>query len=184
MLLVLATTILATGCDEDENGRVVAVAREAADRQAEQNKEMAKVNHSVAQATERLVAADAEARKEIVKVHQQLQSEREVLNKQRDNLEVERQGIARQRLTESWIGPVIENSGILVVAVLAIGLCLLLLFGLRRSAGAEAELNELLVHELSSERPTLLPHWPAPGAIEDDKDQSASSLPLPDDESN
>ena len=182
MLLVVMAAALTTGCDEDENGRVAELAREAAQRQAEQNKEMAKVNQTVAEATERLVAADAEARKEIVIVHREIQSERSGLNAQHDRLEEERKDIAQQRLTESWIGPVIQSSGILVVAGLAICFCILLILGLRKSNAADAELNELLVQELVSEHPVILPLSPARPAIDNKhKDEStASALPSPD----
>jgi hypothetical protein len=47
-----------TGCDE----RATHVAREAADRQAEQNTTMASLNKEVSRGSRELVAADAQAR--------------------------------------------------------------------------------------------------------------------------
>lgn len=174
-----------TGCNDDENARVANVAMEAARQQADQNKEMAKVNQTVATATERLVAADAEARKEIVTVHRDIQAERQGFNAQRDQLEAERKSIARQRHTESWVGPVILSSGTIVVAALAIGFCLLLVFGLRNSDAADTELNELLVRELASEGSGILPQLTRlselPAIENSQADESpAAALPSPD----
>jgi len=53
---ILLTIALLAGCQEDE--RVVQVAREAADRQAEQNRQIARQNQEIAQTTNRLVEAD------------------------------------------------------------------------------------------------------------------------------
>ena len=72
---ILFTTILLTtlGCDD----RVAQVAREPADRQAQQNAEMARLNKEVATGTHELVEADPQGRKEMVGVHHDLQAERE-----------------------------------------------------------------------------------------------------------
>ena len=115
-------------------------------------------------------------------MHHEIQSERAGLNAQRDQLEGERKDIARQRLTESWIGPAIHAGGVLVVAGLAIGFCLLLVFGLHKSDAADAELNELLVCELASEGPGILPRprlLSEPPAIENDTNDEAPTTALP-----
>jgi len=69
---ILAILILIGGCDD----RVTQISREAADRQAQQNTAMAELSKEVASGTQRLVGADAQARKEIVGVHRDLQAER------------------------------------------------------------------------------------------------------------
>src|SRR5262245_22462909 len=96
---ILLTTIVLVilGCDD----QATQIAREAADRQAQQNTEMARVNREVAAGSHELVEADARARKEIVGVHHDIQSERMRLASGWDNLEQERQQIARDRRTES-----------------------------------------------------------------------------------
>ena len=70
---ILWTTTLAAmgGCDD----RVTQVAREAANRQAQQNTVMAELHQEVAAGTRELVAADAKARGDIVGVHHDLQSD-------------------------------------------------------------------------------------------------------------
>src|SRR5262245_29911721 len=94
-------SILIGGCDD----RAAQVAREAANRQAEQNTTMAELNKEVASGTHQLVEADAQARKEIVGVHRDLQAERTRLDNSWSELEKERQQIATQRCTESLLVP-------------------------------------------------------------------------------
>jgi hypothetical protein len=62
LLAAALLTVTSSGCDE----RVAQVAREAADRQAQQNQSMAELQGHVAAGTRKLVEADAQARQEIV----------------------------------------------------------------------------------------------------------------------
>ena len=107
------------GCDD----RATQIAREAADRQAQQNTAMAELNKEVASGTHQLVEADAQARKEIVGVHHDLQAERTRLDSGWNELEGERRQIAGQRRTESMLVPVttLVGGGLLVVVLL--GFC-------------------------------------------------------------
>ena len=173
----IALAVAIAGCDEDE--RVAQVAMEAADRQAQQNTEMAKVTSQVAEGSRKLVEADAQARQEIVKVHQELQSERATLGDQWNNLEQERQEIVADRRTESLVVPAVQAIGTSAVAVLAIGLCLFLLYGLRRTDDTDAQLGELLIHEIVSDEPRLLSlrHVPAlPSADDEHRGNRPASL--------
>jgi hypothetical protein len=136
--------ILTSGCDN----RATQIAREAANRQARQNAAMADLNKEVASGTQQLVAADAQARKEIVGVHRDLQTERTRLDTSWNALEKERRQIASQRLTESVLVPVIQSGGLLVLVIAVLGFCWYAL-GNRHDAGySNAEFNELLVREL------------------------------------
>ena len=73
---------------------------------------MAELNKEVAGGTHRLVEADAQARKEIVGVHRDLQAERTRLDTGWNALEQERQQIAGQRRTESMLAPAsVRRSG-------------------------------------------------------------------------
>jgi outer membrane murein-binding lipoprotein Lpp len=99
VVMVLCGPLLIAGCNE--NDRVAKVATQAAQRQAQQNTEMARLNREVAEGTRRMVEADAEARKDIFIVHQDIQAERAELSEGFDSLESERQRIAEQRRTES-----------------------------------------------------------------------------------
>ena len=162
MLLAMAA-ILVTGCEENgnENSRVAKVAVEAAERQAKQNEEMARLNRETAEGAKRLVEADAQARKELTTMQHDLQSQQAEVGEQRDQLEAERKEIAGQRRTESMLGPILKGCAAAAVCVVTIGYCWSLLFSLKRHDDADQVLGELLVDELLSEKPVLLP---PPGA--------------------
>src|SRR6476620_2701996 len=87
------------GCDD----ATTKLARESADRQAEQSKQMAQLTNEVATGTHELVAADAKARQEVIGVHRDLQAERSQLNTGWGELEHERRQIASQRRTDSAV---------------------------------------------------------------------------------
>ena len=154
VVTVLAVVLL-TGCDEDE--KVARVATQAADRQAEQNKEMARVNRQVAAGTKRLVKADAEARKDVLAMQKDLQGQASKVGQQRDLLESERREIAKHRVRESILGPIIANLGPLLVCALVLVFCGLLVYGLRVDKGDDDAVGEILIEELASSQPTLLP---------------------------
>lgn len=147
---ILWITLLAVthGCDD----RASQIAREAADRQAQQNTEMARLNKEVASGSHQLVEGDAQARKEIVGVHRDLQAERARLDTSRSELEVERREIAGQRRTESMLVPVF---GLLLLIVL-LGFCWYALVASRRGEHSDAELTELLIQEILPDEPSLL----------------------------
>ena len=138
---------LASGCSDD---RVVQVATQAADRQAEQNDTMAKLQQEVAGGTQKLVAADADARHEIVAVHHDLEAERSRLDTGWSTLEEERKQIAHERRTESVLLPAVQLLGGLSLVVVLLGFCWYALVKLRADPTTDAELNELLIHELAA----------------------------------
>src|SRR3954471_21065160 len=108
--------ILLSGCDD----RATQIAREAADRQAQQNTAMAKV-----------VEADAQAHKEIIGVHHELQAERTQLSAGWNKLEDERRKIAGERRTESMLVSVTQLVGAGVLVGLVLTFCWLVLFSAR-----------------------------------------------------
>ena len=160
-LLPLLSFILVAGCaDRDRHKEVAEVAKQAAERQAQQNTELARLNREVAEGTRRLVQADAVARKEMIVVHQDIQAERTLLNDGFEKLEGERQQMAQQRRTESLLVPAMKTIGVAIVATTVVLFCLLLLTRFRSTDAADAELNELLINDPVSEHPRLLtePH--------------------------
>jgi hypothetical protein len=134
------------GCDD----RVAQVAREAADRQAQQNTEMAQLNKEVASGSHQLVEADAKARQEIVGVHHDLQNERGRLDTSRSELESERREIADQRRTESMLVSLASAIGGVSLVVTLLGFCWYVLVVACRGDGTDAQLNELLIREILS----------------------------------
>jgi hypothetical protein len=157
-LLALIGTVLAIGCDEDK--RLVEFAKEADQRQAEQNQEIAHQNHEIAAATKQLVEADAKARQELVAMERGLQAERATVGQQRDQLEVERRQLASARQRESLLREALAGGATLLACLLPLVLCWYLLHGLRSQNHDEA-LGELLVMELAGD--TMSPLLPAPG---------------------
>lgn len=167
LFVLMIGIVLLTGCDEKDHYKEAAqVAEKAADRQAQQNTEMAQLNREIAEGTRRLVEADAETRKDIVAVHRELQAERVELISGFTELEAERKQIAQERQTESILAPVIRGAGVTLVAVLVLGFCWALVFGMRGNQPSDAELNELLIKDMVRDRPLLLSNSPPP-AIED-----------------
>jgi hypothetical protein len=117
---------------------------------------MAELNNQVAGGTRRLVEADAQARKEIVGVHRDLQAERSRLDTGWNALEQERREIAGQRRTESLLAPVVQTVGLVALIVVLLGFCWYALVAARRSSDSDAELNELLICEVLPDEPLLL----------------------------
>jgi hypothetical protein len=90
-------------------------------------------------------------------------TERQRLDRQHEEMEAERQIIAHQRLRDSLIAAVIVNASILLACIAPL---LLAFWVLRGSWGQESGgVDELLIHELTTETPVLLP-------------RSSSSLPV------
>lgn len=148
--ITLAT--LMSGCDD----RVAKVSREAADRQAEQNRAMARLQQHVADGTRSLVTADAEARRDFVAVHQGLQSERQVLDQAWNTLEAERLAVAQDRRTESLLAQVIPVLGWVVLLAVLLTFLRQVLQRSTPTDPVDAELNQLLIQELL-ESPSIRP---------------------------
>ncbi len=155
--LLFLLFVLIAGCETDE--RLIQLAREAADRQAEQNKEMARVNQSVAEGTKHIVTEHAKGREDLSVLHQAVQAQQAGVNRQRDALESERQRIAGERLTESRLGPVLSSLGVLVLGATTIGFCAYLLVRLYQPG--DDPLGELLLDDLVADDPKLFPTHPA-----------------------
>jgi hypothetical protein len=159
-ILWIITLILISGCDE----QAAQIAREAADRQAQQNTAMAELNKEVAGGARRLVEADAQARHEIVGVHRDLAAERSRLDTGWNALEKERREIAGQRRTQSLLAPAIQAAGLVALIVALLGFCWYALRANCRSDDTDAQLNELLICEVLSDEPPFLSgsqHGPA-----------------------
>lgn len=165
MIVAAMLITFATGCSDD---RVAQVATQAADRQAEQNDTMAKLQQDVTGGTKQLVEADANARHEIVAVHHDLQAERTRLDTNWTALEDERKQFAGERRTESLWVPVVQLLGTLFLVVTLLGFSWYALVRLRTDTATDAELSELLVHELAAGQLLSLPGKESPAQITHD----------------
>ncbi len=153
-VIVLAGLFL-SGCDDDK--RLTEMAEEAANQQAEQNKEMAKQNQRIAEATKELVQADAQARKEQSAIQKDLRADQAKVGKQRDQLEAERKQIAAERKWDQLLAPAVQDLGVFLVIAAIIGYCWYLLMGLRHENVTDQAVGELLIQEIIAENPILLP---------------------------
>jgi hypothetical protein len=157
-LILCALAVSAHGCvSEDE--RLVQLSKQSVDRQAEQNTQIAKQSQHVAEATKSLVKADAEARKELIVAQntfeQHIQAERSHLNQQFNQLEAERQTLAKARHRAPIIAGAIQSAGILIACMVPLILVMYLIWTINRSQGSEA-LGDFLVDDLLAPSPVLL----------------------------
>ncbi len=153
-LSLTAIVVVALGCSADE--RLVRQAERASERQADQNREIARQNQEFSQATQQLLAHDAQARHEAMNLQHDLQAEQSVIGHQRDELERERRQRALWRDRDPLIASAITDLGLLLACLLPLGLCWYLLFALRREP-ADRELGEILATEIVDEHSLLLP---------------------------
>jgi hypothetical protein len=162
----LIAQVLATGCGETPDDRLSRMAEESVATQARQNERMAEQSQEVAEASKRLVASDAEARREMIvaqkELQQGLEDERASLDRQREDLEGERRDIAQQRRTDPIIAETIGAIGLILACLLPLLLAAYVLRTLGRSIEGDAAVSELLIEELASDRPRLLPPPPKP----------------------
>jgi hypothetical protein len=166
MILLAVILILAIiGCEEQDE-RVVRVTQEAAARQAEQNEQMAEIVGEVAQGSRQLVEADGLARQEILQTQAELVRQQAEIAQRCDELDAERRALAQQRNRQSLLVPVISSLGLLLLSCLPLVLAWYLLHAWYQESAEETAMGELLLEELASERPLLLPQPVLPPAIE------------------
>lgn len=163
LVLLVLLTMMVTGCDDD-SAEVSRVAQQALRQQADQNAEMARLNREVAESTQRLVEADAQARKEVLAAQRGIQAQQTVVNQQRDDLEQERRGIAGQRHTESLLAPILFTLGAGLLCLLPVGVACLLLWHVNKSEAPDV--SQVLIEDALAERPKLLTASPAIKRIE------------------
>ncbi len=138
--------LLLAGCGDE---RVVKVSTEAADRQAKQNEQIARV-----------VNEETTFRQQAAKLQNDLRADQAVIAQQRDQLEIERKQLASQREWAAFYTPLLETVGVVAVVVVVLLYCsFVVVYSLRR--GGDHEVAELLLNDLVSHQPVLLPRLPA-----------------------
>lgn len=170
MISTLATLIVA-GCGESHpvsDHRLAELSKHSIDQQARQNELIARQSQSVAdqsdkltEAAKELVASDAEARREMVEATRQLNSElheeRGSLDRQYESLEQERRQIAGERHRDPIIATVLHSIGLLLVCSLPLLVCIYVLRQVQQENADDKVVSELLIEELTTEQPLLLP---------------------------
>jgi hypothetical protein len=155
--MLLVPLVLLTSGGESDDERLVEMARERAARQAEQSRQMAQLQQDLSAGSRRLVEADAQARQKLIELQRDLRTDQAEVGRQRDALEEERRQIAAQRQWESLLGPAITDTATLLACLHPLVLCLAVLRSLRAPDESEQALWEFLIHELTTERPLLVP---------------------------
>ena len=162
--IAIALIPLLIGCVDDPDQRLANMAERNLTVQARQNEQMAQHSQAVVEASRDLVAADAQARKEMVAAHADLQSsiqaDRTAIEMQREALEQERREIALNRYRDPLVAQAITAFGFTLPCILPLALAAYAMYVTNRSQADEASLNEILISEIVSVNPLLLPAPP------------------------
>ena len=134
LILLIVLAAFFAGCADE---RVVQVTREADNRQAQQNDQIARV-----------VNEETAFRQESAKLHRDLRSDQAAIAQQRDQLEAERKQIASQRQWAEFYTPLLETVGIVAVIIAVLVYCGLLLRTLANNGPADAILAESLAAQI------------------------------------
>ncbi len=119
LTIPLAIAILASaGCQSND----MEFAREALNRQADQNEAMATVQREVAAGARELVAGDADVNRRLADVHSQLQEERTALSASWRELESHRRSDALTSRRDSFLSAVVRGGAATAAALLALGI--------------------------------------------------------------
>ncbi len=155
--LIVLLLVAATGCRESNDDRLVEMAQEHAARQAEQNRRMAESHKQLVEGSRQLVESDARAREELVVLQHDLRADQAEIGHQRDQLEAERRQIAEQRYRDPLVAAAIANVGLVLACLLPLIVVVYVLWAVGRSRQSDDAVTELLVEELISDQPRLLP---------------------------
>lgn len=129
-------------------------------QQATHHEIVARQSEELTKASQKLVEAEAQSRREQVEsqaqLQAQIQSQRQDLDAQRNALESERREIAQQRFRDPLIASALIQVATLLIAALPLAL-LVYLTRLSRSEPAHEPLSELLVHDITADTPLMFP---------------------------
>jgi hypothetical protein len=145
---IIGTLVLAGlgGCS-DPDTRLGELASQVTREQAQQNQRIADGSKAIAQGSQHLVEADAQARRELIELQHSLRQDQVEIAQDLDALEAERKVIASQRRTESTIASGLVIFGVVIACLAPLVLAGIALQGLWREPTREEE-GEVLVEEL------------------------------------
>ena len=164
LLNVMAMMHMTIGCSKTESERLAEMAERSLQRQDSQNQRMADLQNEVAEGSRRLVEADAQSRQEMIALQRDFKSDQTEVARQRDLLEGERRDLASQRHMAPIIAESIGNIGILIGCILPLVLCWFLL-ARRVEPADDSVVAEVLLQDLVSDQPVLLPRSDTPRAL-------------------
>ena len=182
ILRTIPLLILVAGCTGNRQ-ELADLAGQHLQQQAAHNEALLEQTEHLTGAAQELVEADAQARRELIRAQERLQtqlsSERQNLDCQRGDLESERRELAQQRHREPMLAAAIMQGALVLLAALPLVICALLFRALREEP-PDTAVGELLIQELVAEQPLLLPA-PAPSHLalehrpDDDSDHPESA---------
>jgi hypothetical protein len=157
--------------------RLAEFAHQSMEEQAKQNQTIARQAEAVvqesqqlAEASKELVASDAKARQDLIgsqeRLTAQLHQQRATVDAGRDQLEEERQRIADQRHRDPLLAAAIQNVGLIIACLLPLLVCIVVIRQMSSSEPDDGAVAELLVSELTSDQPRLLPGASLRSALE------------------
>jgi hypothetical protein len=147
------------GCSHPD-ARLGELASQVTHDQAEQNQRISEGSKAVAQGSQHLVEADAQARRDLIELQHSLRQDQAEIGQHRDALEAERKAIASQRRSDSAIASGLVIFGVILTCLAPLILAGFSLLGLWREPTREEE-GEVLVEELVQSLVDL----PAPQAV-------------------
>ena len=167
-ILLLLTVIGCSDTPDMRDQRLAEFAEQAVKEQARQNDRMAdqsqaivEESHQLAEAAKELVEHDAEARRELIAAQQELTSQ---LNDQqatvdagRGQLEQDRREIAEQRHRDPIVATAIQNTGLIIGCLLPLIVAVYVIRQMQSQEPDHAAVAEMLVLEVTSDEPRLLP---------------------------
>jgi hypothetical protein len=148
----LVIFVAMSGCGQApdyRDQRLADFAQRSTSEQVQQNARMAE-----------LVQRDAESRRELLATHQELTSQlnrqQAVIDAGRDRLERDRRDIAQQRHRDPIIAATLQNVGLWMACLVPLLLAGLIVWQMKHQEPDHAAVAELLVCELTSDKPLFL----------------------------
>ena len=171
--MLMMTLLLVTGCADSPDERLAELAEQSLRQQASQNEQLAEQSKQIAEASRHLVENDSQARKEMIAAHatlqKELQTERANINQQLSKIEQERRAIGQQRGRDPIVAQTIGAVGLTLACLLPLLLAGYIIYTLNHSNDDNDALSELLVLEITAEKPKLLPMAPRSVAVVEHK---------------
>lgn len=167
--MFLAPLILSVaGCSDSSDERLAEFAQQSMaeqrmqnDRLADQSQAVVAESHQLAETAKELVKSDAEARRELIaaqtEMTSQLNEQQSVIYSGHNQLEQDRRDIASQRHRDPIIATVIQNFGLTVACVLPLVVAVFVIRQMQSQEPDHAAVAEMLVLEMTSDEPRLLP---------------------------
>lgn len=174
----LAVMTAMVGCRDQPDERVERIMQESLARQVEQNQHIAEQSRSSAEAAQRVVEADAAARKEVLQlqrelverdadgrhqlaelnreVHGRLDQDRQFVDSQRQTLEFERRQIAGERNRDPIIAQTIGTVGTILASTIPLLLAGYVIYTVNRTGSEDRSVSEVLITELTAEHPMFV----------------------------